>query len=139
MAVAAALGLETGAPTLYLERLRLADGEPLLLEKVHLPADRFPGPPGRDLEHNSLYGILAERYATPVAAPGRRSCRSSCRLARPASSAEPDRLALLVEGVAYTRAGVPVEYARSTSGATGCATTSIGRSPARASRAEVTR
>ena len=37
-------GLELGSPTLYLERLRLADGEPLLLEQVHLPAERFPGP-----------------------------------------------------------------------------------------------
>ena len=42
-AVATALGLEPGSPTLYLERLRLADGEPLLLEQVHLPAERFPG------------------------------------------------------------------------------------------------
>ena len=36
-------GIEPGSPTLYLERLRLADGEPLLLEQVHLPAERFPG------------------------------------------------------------------------------------------------
>ena len=42
-AVAAALELELGSPTLYVERLRLADGEPLLLEQVHLPAERFPG------------------------------------------------------------------------------------------------
>ncbi len=32
--VAAALELEPGSPTLFLERLRLADGEPLLLEQV---------------------------------------------------------------------------------------------------------
>ena len=42
-AVADALDIELGSPTLYLERLRLADGEPLLLEQVHLPAERFPG------------------------------------------------------------------------------------------------
>ena len=49
--VAAALDLELGSPTLYLERLRLADGEPLLLEQVHLPAERFPGLLASDLEH----------------------------------------------------------------------------------------
>ena len=65
-AVAAALGLELGSPTLYLERLRLADGEPLLLEQVHLPAERFPGLLATDLEHNSLYDLLAERYGARV-------------------------------------------------------------------------
>ena len=67
-AVAAALGLEPGSPTLYLERLRLADGEPLLLlEQVHLPAERFPGLLASDLEHGSLYDLLTERYGVRVA------------------------------------------------------------------------
>ena len=64
--VATALELEPGSPTLYLERLRLAGGEPLLLEMVHLPAERFPGLLASDLEHNSLYDILTERYQAPV-------------------------------------------------------------------------
>ena len=66
-AVAAALGLEPGSPTLYLERLRLADGEPILLEQVHLPAERFPGLLASDLEHGSLYDLLTERYGARVA------------------------------------------------------------------------
>ena len=45
----------------------LADGEPLLLEQVHLPAERFPGLLASDLEHGSLYDLLTERYDTPVA------------------------------------------------------------------------
>ena len=56
-----------GSPTLYLERLRLADGEPLLLEQVHLPAERFPGLLASDLEHGSLYDLLTERYGTRIA------------------------------------------------------------------------
>ena len=63
----AALDLEPGSPTLYLERLRLADGEPLLLEQVHLPAERFPGLLASDLEHGSLYDLLTERYGVRVA------------------------------------------------------------------------
>ena len=31
----------------------VVDGEPLLLEQVHLPAERFPGLLASDLEHNS--------------------------------------------------------------------------------------
>ena len=113
-AVAAALGIEIGAPTLYVERLRLADDEPLLLEQVHLPADRFPGLLSADLESGSLYDLLARRYDAPVAF----ARESFVPIALPAREArllgqQPDSLALLVEGVAYTRAGVPVEYARS--------------------------
>ncbi len=67
-AVAAALQLQPGAPTLYLERLRLASGEPLLLEMVHLPAERFPGLLASDLEHGSLYELLTRRYGTEIAA-----------------------------------------------------------------------
>src|SRR5207249_932697 len=63
--VAAALDVEPGSPSLYLERLRLANGTPLLLEMVHLPAERFPGLLASDLEHNSLHEILTTRYGTP--------------------------------------------------------------------------
>jgi len=112
--VAAALGIEPGAPTLYVERLRLADDEPVLLEQVHLPADRFPGLLSADLEGGSLYELLATRYDTQVA----HSRETFLPVSLPAREArllgqEPHRLALLVEGVAYTRTGVPVEYARS--------------------------
>jgi GntR family transcriptional regulator len=112
--VAAALGIEPGAPTLYVERLRLADEEPLLLEQVHLPADRFPALLSADLEHASLYELLAGRYDTHVAL----SRETFVPVTLPAREArllgqEPNRLALLVEGVAYTHNGIPVEYARS--------------------------
>jgi GntR family transcriptional regulator len=112
-AVAAALELDAGAPTLYLERLRLAAGEPLLLEMVHLPADRFPGLLASDLEHNSLYDILTERYDTPVARaretlePVVLPAREARLLGLPGGS-----LALLVAGVAFTPDGIPVEYGR---------------------------
>jgi GntR family transcriptional regulator len=111
--VAAALQLETGSPTLYLERLRLAGGEPLLLEAVHLPAQRFPGLLASDLEHNSLYDVLTERYATPVV----RAREALEPVLLPAREARllgllPRSLALLVEGIAYTADDTPVEFGR---------------------------
>lgn len=111
--VAAALGLEPGSPILYLERLRLADGEPLLLEQVHLPAERFPGLLASDLEHNSLYDLLTERYDTHVARaretlePVLLRAREARLLGRPARS-----LALRIEGIAYTALDIPVEFGR---------------------------
>src|SRR5262245_3953480 len=62
--VAQALGIEAGAPIVYLERLRLAAGEPLLLEQAHLPAERFPGLLTANFEHNSLYDVLTQQYGT---------------------------------------------------------------------------
>ena len=111
--VAAALQLEPGSPTLYLERLRVADGEPLLLEQVHLPAERFPGLLASDLEHESLYRILTERYGThPARAretfePVLLRAREAALLGRPRRSP-----ALLVEGIAFTDDGRPVEFGR---------------------------
>ena len=112
--VAAALGLPAEAPVFYLERLRLADGEPLLLEEVCLSADRFPGLLAADLEANSLYDLLTTRYATrvvrarewlePIALPRREARLLGVRAGKPA---------LLVEGIGFDQAGSPVEYARS--------------------------
>jgi GntR family transcriptional regulator len=111
--VAAALGLEPGSPTLYLERLRLADGQPFLLEKVHLPAERFPGLLASDLEHNSLYDILTTRYATPVVR-ARETLAPVLLHAREAGLLGDRRgnPALLVEGTAYAADGSPVEFGR---------------------------
>src|SRR6185503_6679110 len=111
--VAEALHLEPGSPTLYLERLRVAGGEPLLLEMVHLPAERFPGLLASDLEHNSLYDILTERYQTPIVR-AREALEPVLLPAREAAllGTRPRGLALLVEGIAFTHGDVPVEFGR---------------------------
>jgi GntR family transcriptional regulator len=112
-AVAKALDLEPGSPTLYVERLRLGGGEPLLLEMVHLPAERFPGLLASDLEHGSLYGLLTERYGTSVA----RALEALEPVLLPAREARllgvrPRSLGLLVEGTAFTHDNTPVEFGR---------------------------
>jgi GntR family transcriptional regulator len=111
--VATALALEPGSPTLYLERLRLAGGEPYLLEQVHLPAERFPGLLARDLEHASLYELMAIRYGTPVVRarealePVLLQTREAGLLAQRRGAA-----ALLIEGIAYATDDTPVEFGR---------------------------
>ena len=93
----------------------MADGEPLLLEQVHLPAARFPGLLAGDLEHGSLYELLTERYGTrvvrarealePVALPAARGAAARRRAAtgRRCSS----------RASRSTADGSPVEFARS--------------------------
>lgn len=56
--VAARLGLEESTPLLYLERLRLADGLPLALDRVWLPAAPTSALLGADFTHTSLYEQL---------------------------------------------------------------------------------
>ena len=78
------------------------------------PAGRaVPGPAGLDLEHGSLYDLLTERYGAGSPGRARPSSRSCCAPARRACSGQPPRTpALLIEGIASTADGTPVEFGR---------------------------
>jgi GntR family transcriptional regulator len=56
-----ALGLDDGALMLEVVRVRLADREPISLERALFPADRFPGLLDRSLG-GSIYELLAAEY-----------------------------------------------------------------------------
>jgi GntR family transcriptional regulator len=59
--IADRLGLESSAPLLYLERLRLAGGEPLAHDRVWLPASDTRALLETDFGHTALYDELARR------------------------------------------------------------------------------
>jgi GntR family transcriptional regulator len=61
VAEAADLLLESAAPVYELVRIRLADGEPVALERTILPANAFPGLLDQPLER-SLYELMRGRY-----------------------------------------------------------------------------
>ena len=113
-AVAVRLGISRDDPVVYLERVRLGGGEPLLLEQARLPAERFPGLLAFDFERRSLYDILADRYDTPIlraresVEPVQLGRRDAQLLGVPARS-----LALQIDGIAYAANGDAVETARS--------------------------
>lgn len=56
-----------GEKVVFIERLRLGDGEPMVLDTAHLRADLFPGLESLDLENRSLYDILEREYGRSVA------------------------------------------------------------------------
>lgn len=64
--VAARLGLEESTPLVYLERLRLADEEPLAVDRVWLPAAVARPLLDVDFTHTSLYGELERHCATRI-------------------------------------------------------------------------
>jgi GntR family transcriptional regulator len=111
--IAGNLAVEPGSPTVFIERLRLADGEPLLLEQVHLPGERFPGLLAKDLESSSLYDLLANVYGTRITR-ARETFEPVLLRAREAGllGVHARVPALLVEGLAYADHGAPVEFSR---------------------------
>jgi GntR family transcriptional regulator len=113
-AVAGSLGIAADAPVVYLERVRLGSGEPLLLEQARLPAERFPGLLAFDLERRSLYDILSERYSTRIVR-AREAVEPVVLKRREAELLDlPTRsLALQIDGVAFAADGSAVEAARS--------------------------
>ena len=60
------LGVDPADSVLHVERLRLADGEPMALETLHVPDSSVPGLTEDDLVDSSFYELLRTRYGTRV-------------------------------------------------------------------------
>lgn len=107
--VAPRLGLEESTPLVHLERLRLADGRPLALDRVWLPASVGEPLLHVDFRRTSLYEELAR---TGIAVTGG---EESVRAVVP-SRAEHDLLGLQSPSAVFsvertgTSSGVPIEW-----------------------------
>ena len=64
--IAALMQLPAGESVYRIMRLRLVNGEPMLLETNYLPCSRFPRFSRQMLEHQSLYGVLASKYGLNI-------------------------------------------------------------------------
>ncbi|MGO9559965.1 MAG: GntR family transcriptional regulator [Acidimicrobiales bacterium] len=110
--VAEALELEDGDPVVTVERVRLANGRPVALERSWFPDSDFPGLLDEPLD-GALYDLLRERYGRgptharemlePVTADRRTARLLGVLVGTPL---------LLVERTAYDRQGRPVEFSR---------------------------
>jgi GntR family transcriptional regulator len=105
--------VKVGDPVHVLERLRLADGEPIAVECTHLPAYRTPEFLNQELIGGSLYALLEQRYGLVVdvgeqtisASPASPTAAKLLGVARGSA-------ALCFERLSYA-AGAPIEYATS--------------------------
>lgn len=61
--IASRLEIAAGAPVFRLQRLRMADGEPMGLQTAYIPAALVPGIHQLSFVEASLYEILASRYS----------------------------------------------------------------------------
>ncbi len=60
------LHVSPSEPVLIAVRLRLADGESMAIETIHIRASQVPGLTAADLETMSFYELLRERYGVVV-------------------------------------------------------------------------
>lgn len=113
-AVAEALRLGEGTPVIHLERVRLADDEPMAIETFYMPASLCPGLVGEELDRRSLYQLLQEKYGLTLD-HAEQSIEASTARAKEASLLGLRRGAavLRIERLAFDPAGRPVEFTRS--------------------------
>ena len=108
--VAARLGLEESTPLLFLERLRLAGGEPLALDRVWLPAELARPLLQADFSHTSLYDELATRCGVRLSG-GQEQIRAVIGSAAERRSLQVGAgVALLAIDRTSCAGGVPVEW-----------------------------
>jgi GntR family transcriptional regulator len=62
-----ALQVSPAERILVIKRLRLADGETMAIETLHLPEALVPGLEPRDLDNGSFYELLASRWGIEIA------------------------------------------------------------------------
>ncbi|HLH84039.1 MAG TPA: GntR family transcriptional regulator [Trebonia sp.] len=108
--IADRLGLEASTPLFRLERLRLADGEPLALDTVWLPADLGAPLLEADFTHTGLYDELAARTGVRLEG-GREHIRAvvPTRAEQRHLQIPPTTGALAISRLGYA-AGRPVEW-----------------------------
>jgi GntR family transcriptional regulator len=109
------LHVSPSEPVVAVKRLRLADGDPMAIELLHVRSSLVPGLTASDLEENSFYDLLASRWevaiigGTQTVEPTVTNDEESEVLGVPLHSP-----ALLFERVTRAASGDVVEYTSST-------------------------
>ncbi|MDW8005105.1 MAG: GntR family transcriptional regulator [Thermomicrobium sp.] len=111
--VADRLRLRMGESVYRVVRVRLGNRQPMALEFSHFPTRLCPGLERFDLERNSIYEVLREEYGL-VLVRAQQVLEPTLAREFEAEVLEVPRGAplMLWERVAFTAAGVPVEYAK---------------------------
>jgi GntR family transcriptional regulator len=104
------LGLKSGDRVIYVRRLRLGSGEPLVIANTWLPEARFPDFLKQDLEHESVYEIMRKLNHKPTDAVQTFEAVTLDREVAGLLTVPPGSAALLIRRVGYA-SGIPVEYA----------------------------
>jgi GntR family transcriptional regulator len=105
-----ALQLKAGAKLVYIRRLRLGSGEPLVVANTWLPEPLFRGFLKRDLNRHSVYEIMHQMGRKPAHAVQTIEASMVGDEEAKLLTVQPGSPALLIRRTGYS-GGVPVEYA----------------------------
>ncbi|HEX9014477.1 MAG TPA: GntR family transcriptional regulator, partial [Chloroflexota bacterium] len=112
--LAAMLSLEPGAPVIEIFRLRLADGEPMAIQTVHVPHDRCPSLVSDDLNQFSLYYLLEQKYGLRLRHAQEKITATNASRQQAALLGVPKDAPLLrIERQTLLDSGVPIEFVES--------------------------
>jgi GntR family transcriptional regulator len=113
-ALSGKLGISPAAEVVTIKRLRLANGEPMAIETVRLPAARVRLLPVDRLAEESLYALLANEYDLSITG-GSQTIEATVASAEEARILSVPVLSpmLLVDRITWTRSGERLESTRS--------------------------
>jgi GntR family transcriptional regulator, N-acetylglucosamine utilization regulator len=111
--VAEGLGIRVGDPVFFIHRVRLINGEPVLMERLFVPGERFQRLDDFDFSARSLYEVMDTEYGVQVS-KARQSLEPVAASAAEAGLLEvpPGAPLMLERRLAYDNDGHAVEYAR---------------------------
>ena len=104
------LGMQPGTRVVFLRRLRLGSGQPLVIASTWLPEARFPGFLRHDLTRRSVYEIMESTGLKPTDAVETIEAVTLPEEEARLLTVPPQSPALLIRRVGYAH-GIPVEYA----------------------------
>ncbi len=112
-AAARLLKLKAAATVYDIHRLRLLNGEPVLLERYLLPAARFPGLHKHNLSRRSMYEVLEKEYGVTVS-QARQSLEPVIAAEYEAEllRVKPGAPLMLERRLSFDAAGRPIEYGK---------------------------
>jgi GntR family transcriptional regulator len=109
--VAKGLALEADETVTKLVRLRFAGEIPLLQETIFIPTALCPDLVAADLQNQSLYALLDERYGLRLAhAQQMLEATVANDFEADLFGLDPGSAMILLEGITYARQDLPVEY-----------------------------
>lgn len=109
--VGKALGLRRTEQVHEVQRVRTANGEPIVLEEAYLPAQMFPGLLSKDL-NGSLYGLMRDFGSTPATADERIEATQATVEQSVILGVAPASPLLLIVRTSYSDTGAAVEFSR---------------------------
>lgn len=106
----AALGIAAGSPVFRALRLRLADGEPLMIERTSFAPSLAPMLASVDLAKASIYAALAEKGVVFTSAQHQIGAIACSKLDAPHLGTSPGAPLLRVRRVAFSASGEALEW-----------------------------